>query len=75
MDNAEEWFKQEDYDFDTAKYMFVGRRYSYTVFMCHLCIEKALKGLYQVRFDETPPKTHNLLSLLLKLDIEPEKTM
>ena len=28
---------------DTAAYMFRGGRYMYTVFMCHLAIEKALK--------------------------------
>lgn len=42
----EEWLKQADYDLDTADFMFKGKRYIYAVFMCHLSIEKALKGLY-----------------------------
>ena len=43
----EEWLRQAEYDMDTATYMFDGGRYFYMVFMCHLSIEKALKGLYQ----------------------------
>ncbi len=70
-----EWLKQADYDFDTAKYMLSGGRYFYAVFMAHLSIEKALKGLYQYKLKETPPKTHNLLYLLNKLDVNPEKNM
>ena len=38
--------KQADYDMDTAVYMHTGSRHMYAVFMCHLAIEKALKGLY-----------------------------
>ncbi|MFH1226690.1 MAG: HEPN domain-containing protein [Planctomycetota bacterium] len=41
-----EWFKQSEYDFATAGAMFKSRRYIYAVFMCHLAMEKALKGLY-----------------------------
>jgi len=68
-----EWIKQADYDLDTAKYMFNGGRYSYTVFMCHLAIEKAIKGLYAHKTGKIPPKTHNLVHLLFQLGIKPEK--
>jgi HEPN domain-containing protein len=40
----EEWLRQADYDMDTADYMFVGGRYFYAVFMCHLSLERPLKG-------------------------------
>ena len=66
-----EWLRQADYDMDTAEFMFKGRRYFYAVFMCHLSIEKALKGLYHARLDETPPKTHNLVYLLKRMEIKP----
>ena len=72
---ATEWIRQSDYDMDTAKYMFNGRRYAYAVFMCHLAAEKVLKGLYQQRTDEIPPQTHNLVYLLSQLGIKPEKSM
>ncbi|MBA3036274.1 MAG: HEPN domain-containing protein [Desulfobacterium sp.] len=44
--------------------MFVARRYIYVVFMCHLSIEKVLKGLYQKKLGTVPPKVHNLLFLI-----------
>jgi len=57
----EEWFKQAQYDMETAEYLRNGGRYSYAVFMCHLSIEKALKGLYCKELGGMPPKLHNLL--------------
>jgi len=68
-----EWLKQADYDFDTAGFMCTGGRYFYAVFMCHLAVEKALKGLYQQKLQETPPKTHNLIFLLKKLGLTPDQ--
>ena len=66
----EEWLRQADYDMDTAEFMFDGERYFYTVFMCHLSIEKALKGIYSQRFEEVPPRSHNLLYLVEKIKLE-----
>jgi HEPN domain-containing protein len=72
MDNKyEEWLKQADYDMDTADVMFSSGRYFYAVFMCHLSIEKALKGLYNKVLNDMPPKTHNLLYLLAKIGKKP----
>ena len=68
---AGEWLKQADYDIDTAEFMLAGAKYFYTVFMCHLSVEKAMKALYQERLKETPPKTHNLVYLLKKIGIRP----
>jgi HEPN domain-containing protein len=70
---SREWLKQADYDIDTAEYMFAGGKFFYAVFMCHLSVEKALKGLYQHCLKETPPKTHNLVYLLKKMNIRPEE--
>jgi HEPN domain-containing protein len=61
-----EWLKQADYDVDTAEFMASGGRYIYAVFMCHLAVEKALKGLYLHKLQEPAPKTHNLVYLLNK---------
>lgn len=70
----EEWFKQADYDLKTASAMFKAGRYIYTVFMCHLSIEKALKGLYAKNFKKEPTKTHDLsyLSVLIDLTLPEE---
>ena len=65
-----EWFLQADYDMETAQYMFDGGRYFYCIFMCHLSIEKALKGLYRARLKSDPPKIHNLLYFVGKLGLK-----
>ena len=71
----DEWFKQAEYDLDTADYMVGGGRGFYAIFMCHLGIEKALKGLYRAKRGEVPPKSHDLISLLSKTGVEvPEET-
>ena len=60
---AEEWLTQSAYDLDTAKAMLKTERYIYVVFMCHLALEKALKGLFTVVTNGPPPRTHNLVQL------------
>ncbi|MCL5058420.1 MAG: HEPN domain-containing protein [Actinobacteria bacterium] len=60
---SDEWLKQSDYDFNTAKDMFQAGRYIYTIYMCHLAIEKALKSLVVITTREAPPRTHNLIQL------------
>jgi HEPN domain-containing protein len=54
-DRHKEWLKQADYDMDTAEVMFDSGRFIYAVFMCHLSLEKALKGLYTYTLKEVPP--------------------
>lgn len=68
---TQEWLNQSDYDMDTAEYMHQGGRHIYAVFMCHLAIEKALKGLYYEKRLELPPKSHNLIYLLNEIGIKP----
>ena len=68
------WLEMAEYDLDTAEAMFRARRYIYVVFMCHLCLEKMLKG-YVIEFvDSFPPYTHNLIRLaqLVKLQLPEE---
>lgn len=66
----EEWFNQADYDFVTAKAMLETGRYIYTIFMCHLSIEKALKGIYAKKLKENPSKTHNLNYICEEMNFE-----
>lgn len=66
----QEWLKQAVYDMKTAEAMFNSKRYIYAVFMCHLAIEKALKGLFTQNLSQVPPKTHNLIYLVEKIQIE-----
>jgi len=55
---------------ETADAMFAAGRYMYAIFMCHLSIEKALKGLYHKRLNDLPPKVHNLLYFVEKLRLD-----
>jgi HEPN domain-containing protein len=73
----DEWMRQADYDIETAKVMFDSGRYFYAVFMCHLSVEKALKGAYMAYRTELPPRTHNLPFLAngLPLSFSEEQTV
>jgi len=42
--------------------------------MCQLAIEKALKGIYQLKLNEIPPRTHNLIYLVNKISIKPPES-
>ncbi len=64
------WFNGSDYDWKTALSLFKGRRYPYTLFMCHLSIEKLLKGLVVKETKDHAPFTHNLVYLAGKLSLE-----
>ncbi len=61
---TKEWFDQADYDVETAQVMFDSGRYIYTIFMVHQAIEKALKARIVEDTRGTPPRIHNLVSLL-----------
>jgi HEPN domain-containing protein len=63
LKNEKQWMEQADYDMHAADKMFEAGVYPYTIFMCQLSIEKALKGIYTAKLQEEPPKIHNLLKL------------
>lgn len=71
LDRIAEWMRQADYDMETAEFMFRGGRRFYTVFMCHLSLEKALKALFEAKLGELAPKTHNLKLLLTRIALDP----
>lgn len=70
-----EWLKQAEYDFETAELMVSGGRYFYSVFMCHLALEKALKGFYQHVLGHAPPRTHSLLYLINEVGVKPGESL
>lgn len=55
-----EWFIQAEYDVEAAKTLLKSGKHIYAIFLFHLSIEKALKGLYAKKFDREPRKTHDL---------------
>jgi HEPN domain-containing protein len=58
------WLDSAQYDLETAEHTFNARRYIYTIFMCHLSLEKILKAKVEELTEKTPPKTHNLRYLV-----------
>jgi len=64
------WFKIAEYDLETADAMYKTKRYLYVGFMCHQCIEKALKGIYVAINNEAPPRIHNLARLLEIIELD-----
>ena len=72
--NFEEWFFQSDYDLETASHMLQSGRNIYCLFMCHLSLEKALKGLFIKRLNQFPPRLHDLIYFVDNLELEPENT-
>lgn len=68
------WLDSAQYDLETAEHMLNTGRYIYTIFMCHLAIEKLLKAKVQEITNKTPPKTHDLEYLASLANISfPEK--
>jgi len=67
-----EWYFQSDYDLETAFDMFKSGRYIYCIFMCHLSLEKVLKGLLVKSKGEFPSKSHSLIYFVEKLELKME---
>jgi len=77
LKTSKEWLGQSEYDFETAEDLFKAGRYIYTIFMCHLAVEKCLKAIFTDKAAKVPPKTHDLhyLCELMKLDLPQEVEM
>jgi len=69
------WLDSAKYDMETAEHMFNSGKYIYTIYMCHLAIEKALKAKVQEITGEIPPKTHNLRYLLKLAKLQPDENV
>ena len=66
----EEWYFQSDYDLETAFDMYKSGRNVYCIFMCHLALEKALKGLLIKTTGEFPIKSHSLIYFAEKIGLK-----
>jgi len=64
------WLDSAQYDLETAEHLFNTRRYIYTLFMCHLALEKLLKAKVEEVTGKTSPKTHNLRYLVKLSSLE-----
>lgn len=64
------WIQTADDDYKTMLNLYDSSDYSWSLFIGHLAIEKLLKALYIKTIDENPPKTHDLLRLAEKAELE-----
>lgn len=64
------WLEGSEDDSQTMKVMFDSRRYSWSLFIGHLMLEKLLKAYYVKVKSDYPPYIHNLLRLAEKSGIE-----
>jgi HEPN domain-containing protein len=64
------WIDSSDDDFETMIVMFVSQRYSWSMFVGHLMIEKLLKALFVKTNNASPPFIHNLLRLAEKCNLD-----
>jgi len=67
------WLDSAQYDLETAEHMFNTGRYIYTIFMCHLSLEKMLKAKVEEITGKIPPNTHNLRYLVKLSGLEPSE--
>jgi HEPN domain-containing protein len=54
------WLSLSDEDLRAGLTMLSGGHYLYVGFMCHQCIEKIFKAVYEYRINDTPPYIHDL---------------
>jgi HEPN domain-containing protein len=64
------WVETSDDDFDTMLAMYKSKRYSWSLFIGHLMLEKLLKAYFVKVKSDYPPFIHNLLRLAEKSGIE-----
>ena len=67
MDSREKylyWKDNANYDLETAEAMLNSGRYLYVAFMCQQSIEKLVKGIFVLHYNEEAPRTHNIWNIL-----------
>jgi HEPN domain-containing protein len=57
------WLESSKQNFETAKFLFKGKKYSDSLFFCHLMLEKILKALVVQKTKTHAPYTHQLVDL------------
>jgi HEPN domain-containing protein len=57
------WISKSREELESANIMFSMSKYTYTGFMCHQCIEKALKAYFIFKNDAKQPHEHKLSKL------------
>ena len=63
------WVDLSDEDLRVAKGLLKLKHFLYVGFMCHQCIEKIFKAVYENHINDTPPFVHDLIYIANKAGI------
>lgn len=68
--DTKNWIALAEYDLETARHMLETGRNLYVIFLCHLALEKMLKAWVTEFTQSVPFKTHDLIILVKKGEVE-----
>ncbi len=66
----EYWINTAGEDLQTAELLINNNKILFGLFLCHLCIEKAIKANIVKHTGNIPPKVHNLSYLIERTNLE-----
>jgi len=66
----EYWINTSIDDLETAELLIRNSKILHGLFLCHLCIEKAIKAHVVKSTNNIPPRVHNLSFLVEKTNLE-----
>lgn len=64
------WLESASHDQETAEGLFKLKKYSWSLFIWQLVVEKQLKALLVEKFDDSTPTIHDLYKLAKKLGLK-----
>ncbi|OGU18124.1 MAG: hypothetical protein A2X61_02500 [Ignavibacteria bacterium GWB2_35_12] len=74
-EQAQYWFECSQSDLKAAENNFKSGNYDWCLFISHLALEKALKSIYVLLIQDTPPRTHDLVKLAQASDLDLSATL
>lgn len=69
----EYWSNSSELDFETAELLIEKKKFLHGLFFCHLSVEKILKGVFVKTKNEFAPKTHDLIYLVNRSELDLNK--
>ena len=67
---VEYWLNRAQNNFEIAQKLFKFKHYDWSLFFCHLVLEKLLKGLIVKKTKQSPLPVHNLVKLATLTDLK-----
>ena len=64
------WLESAEHDKETADALFAAKKYSWSLFIWQLVVEKHLKAILVEKFDDSTPTIHDLYKLTKKLGLK-----